>query len=347
MSIITDAVLHAWQSGRKTKTNSKNWVSGNSVCCQHNGESIDKRGRGGLIIDNDNVSYSCFNCQYKASYKAGYHLNHKFKKLLKWLGLSETDIHRLSIEAMREKNRQELLGIIKVEEPKEELKVNFKPIPLPDESISFWSLLTFNELNDWKDTSKHFIDAVEYIDNRKIDMRKYDFYISEDAQYKINHRVIIPFTWKNEIIGYSARALNDSITPKYIQQVDSGYVFNIDKQEKDWQFVIVSEGIFDALAIDGVAVMKADITKQQIDIIEGLDREIIVVPDFDKTGSNLVNVAIENGWNVSFPVWGDKCKDISEAVAKYGKLFVLKSIIDSVEHSGLKIKLRSRYGSAD
>jgi hypothetical protein len=57
--------------------------------------------------------------------------------------------------------------------------------------------------------------------------------------------------------------------------------------------------------------------------------------------SKLVDAAIKYGWSVAFPVWQEDsdCKDISDAVVKYGKLFVLKTIIDSKESSKLKIEL--------
>lgn len=351
MSTISDTILRAWTTGRKTHRSAKGWITGNAVCCPHNGESIDKRGRGGLIIsDGDNsVSYSCFNCQYKASYTAGYPLHYKFRKLLKWLDVDESEIQRLSIEAKLEQQRQELLGLVKIEPKKEELKVDFKKEPLPDEAVNFFGLVEFYELQTTHTILEHpkgFIDAVEYVAHRKIDMHKYEFCWSSDTKFKMNRRVIVPFTWKNEIVGYSARALNNDITPKYIQKADAGYVFNIDKQQKNWKFVIVCEGVFDALSIDAVAVLKADITATQIDIIENLDREIIVVPDFDRTGGNLIDIAVQNGWSVSFPIWAETCKDINEAVIRYGKLFTLKAIVDAVETNKLKIKLlRKKYVS--
>ena len=73
------------------------------------------------------------------------------------------------------------------------------------------------------------------------------------------------------------------------------------------------------------------------------DLEVIVVADRDRAGSKLITQAIEYGWSVSFPLWQREgariCKDVSEAVEMYGKLFVLKSIINAKETSKLKIEL--------
>lgn len=344
-TIIADATVAAFKSGRKTHTNSKGWIAGNAVCCIHNGETQDKRGRGGVIIGADgNVSWHCFNCCFKASYTPGYPLSHRFKRLMRWLNIDDSEIFRLTIEAQREQQRQELLGLVKIELPREELVVSFKKEPLPENAITFSGMLTFYVLKDDNSYPADYIHTVEYMSDRQVDMQKYDLYWSPVTQHKMNKRAIIPFTWKNEIIGYTARAINDQIIPKYIQHVDAGYVFNVDKQEKDWRFVLVCEGVIDAISVDGVAVLKAEVTEQQIDIIENLYRDIVVVPDFNKAGQKLIDVAINNGWSVAFPTWAETCEDINEAVVKYGKLFVLKDIVATIEHNPLKIQLlRNKY----
>ena len=342
LNSIQNSVLANWRG----KQNSKGWISGNAVCCLHNNESADTRGRGGVIINPDGgVSYSCFNCNFRTGYVPGYPLPYKFRKLLSWLNVDDLEIHRLAIDALREKERQELLGLVKPDK-KEEIKTNFKKHELPPESMSFLATAEWYELKGSWEFSNHFVESVKYIDDRKVSMQTYDFYTTEHAGYKMNKRVIIPFTWRNEVIGYTARSIHDSVLPKYVTQVDSGYVFNMDKQQRDWKFVIVCEGIFDALSVDGVAVMKSDVTQQQIELIESLDKEIIVVPDWNKSGARLIDVALANKWSVSFPVWAETCTDINEAVVKYGKLFVLTTILDSVERSQLKIKLlKKKYGN--
>jgi hypothetical protein len=77
-------------------------------------------------------------------------------------------------------------------------------------------------------------------------------------------------------------------------------------------------------------------------IVDSLNREVIVVPDRDKAGMELVQAAMEYGWNVAFPEWEKDIKDASDAVQRYGQLFTMKTILNSVETSNLKIQLRSR-----
>jgi DNA primase len=158
----------------------------------------------------------------------------------------------------------------------------------------------------------------------------------------MNKRVIIPFTWRNEIIGYTSRTFDDTVKPKYHNSHEPNYVFNVDKQLKDAKFVIVVEGPFDAMAVDGVAILGNECSEIQADIIDSLGREVIVVPDADKAGARLVDKALEYGWSISMPIWQETCKDVSEAVVKYGKLFVIKSILSAKQSNKLKIELMKR-----
>jgi DNA primase len=158
----------------------------------------------------------------------------------------------------------------------------------------------------------------------------------------MNKRVIVPFTWQNQIIGYTARTFAEDVKPKYYNSHEGNYVFNTDRQLKNAKFVIVVEGPFDAMAVDGVAILGNECSETQADIIDSLGREVIVVPDADRAGAKLVDRAIEYGWSVSFPAWQSECKDVAEAVEKYGKLFVIKSILAAKQSNRLKIELNKK-----
>ena len=324
----------------KRKTTPSGWTSFNCPCCIHNNENADTRGRGGLHVNPDgSLSYHCFNCHFKASYQPGRHLTFKFRKFLQWLGAPDGEIKRLVIEAIRIKDLI-LPEDIKVE-PDE--KIEFTKRFLPTDARSIIELITFYELSDWQTDHSHFNEVILYIDNRGIDFTKYNIYLSEDVSHKLNKRVIIPCYWNDEIIGYTARAIDNDIKPKYYSHYEPNYVFNTNMQQPDSKFVIVCEGPFDAMSIDGVAVLGNEVSEQQADIIDALGREVIVVADADKAGSKMIDAALKYGWNVSFPIWQETCKDVNEAVVKYGKLFVLKSIIDANESNKLKIELKKKF----
>jgi hypothetical protein len=325
LNIISDFVKSILPA--KKKTTPSGWTSFNAPCCPHNGESVDTRGRGGLTANPDgSVSYHCFNCNFKASYQPGRHLTFKFRKLLKWLGADDTDIKRLVIEAIRVR---ELVAPEEVKAEAEEEKIEFKVRDLPDDAVNLVAL-------------DYVHPALEYCVARKIDIAKYAFYATRQEQYNLHKRIIIPFVWQGRTIGYTARAFEENVKPKYHSNYEPNFVFNINNQQADSKFVIVCEGPFDAMSIDGVAVLNNECNETQADIIESLGREVIVVADRDRAGAKMINNAIEYGWTVSFPVWLETCKDVNEAVVKYGKLFVLKTILDSKHSSKLKIELMKK-----
>jgi hypothetical protein len=335
----------------KRKAGSGKWLSFNAPCCVHNGESADTRSRGGFLFDPDGaISYSCFNCNYHTAYVPGRHLTYKFRKLLSWMGADDNTVHRLVIEAIR------IAPEVTVSTVKKQVAEDFtiKPRELPPNSASVQEWATMMRLSDAdRPVPEQLAEVVTYVASRKIDMRRYDFYLTDDTSYNLHKRVIVPCYWQDQLIGYTARAFREDVKPKYHSHYESNYVFNVNNQKPDSKFVIVSEGPFDAMAVDGVAVLSNECSEVQADIIDSLKREVIVVPDFDVkevrgrrvwAGAKLIDQAMEYGWTVSFPVWAEECKDVSKAVEKYGKLFVLKSILEARVSSKLKIELmRKRY----
>jgi hypothetical protein len=338
LNIISDFIKSILPA--KKKTTPSGWTSFNAPCCHHNGETADTRGRGGLTANPDgSVSYHCFNCNFKASYQPGRHLTFKFRKLLKWLGADDTDIKRLGIEAIRVRK---LVNPEEVKQEDEEERIEFKARDLPEGAISFQQFLSFHILDNFQNVPGLLNSAVDYVKNRKIDLQKYDFLWTDSTDHSLHQRVIIPCIWQGRTIGYTSRAFADGVKPKYYSHYEPNFVFNMNNQLVDSKFVIVCEGPFDAMSVDGVAVLNNECNETQADIIESLGREVIVVADKDRAGARMINNAIEYGWSVSFPVWLETSKDINEAVCKYGKLFVLKSILDSKQTSKLKIELMKK-----
>jgi hypothetical protein len=152
--------------------------------------------------------------------------------------------------------------------------------------------------------------------------------------------VIIPFTYNNTVVGHTTRFLDDR-KPVWLNDCQPGYVFGTDLQHADWQYVIVTEGIFDALSISGLALMHNTVNDAQARLIRTLGREITVVPDQDRAGMELVDRAIELGWAVSMPAW-EGCKDVNDAVIKYGRLATLLTIMQSRETSRIKREMQKK-----
>ena len=152
----------------------------------------------------------------------------------------------------------------------------------------------------------------------------------------------IPFYKDNVIVGYTARALNDA-KPKYISEQQPGYVFNLDHQHTDDKaFVIVCEGPFDALSIDGCALLGAEIKETQNMLLKQLGKEIVLVPDKDHEGPKTVEQALEYNWSVSMPDWPEGIKDVNDAIVKLGKLATMYLIVSAKEANPLKVRLKAK-----
>ena len=337
MNNVTDFILKTWMSTRKTRLSPKGWQSGNAPCCPHNGETKDTRGRGGTKIDGitGGIVYSCFNCGFKTGYRPGKQLFHKTRKLLSWMGASTNDINRMVIEALRVRDMPSTIVV----EPKVHEEINFKERSLPEGALSFEQWANFYFLKGSEDYPKGLVEAVRYAASRFEDISHLDLYWTEDKISAMNKRFIIPFTWNNKIVGYTARSFKKLIRPKYLMDIDSNYVFGTDRLIEESDFVLVFEGPIDAILLNGVAVLSNIVSVEQADLIEELGKRVIVVPDLDHTGIPLIDSAIEYGWDVSFPEWEEDIKDAGEAVQRYGKLFTLKTIISNILTTKLKIEL--------
>ena len=119
-------------------------------------------------------------------------------------------------------------------------------------------------------------------------------------------------------------------------------MFGTDLLHDNWTYVIVLEGVFDALSINGLAVLHAEINDAQVRLIRSLGREVVVVPDQDEAGMRLVDRAVELGWAVSMPNWPADVKDVNDAVIRYGRLATLVTIMQAKETSRIKIELRKK-----
>ena len=320
MNEIQSTLLALLPPGRKHT--SGGWESFNAVCCHHRGEKPDSRKRGGIKVDGDAWTYHCFNCGFKAGWSPGKLLSGNTKLLFRWLGLTETDIGKLGLVALKQ---QENMPNVK-----KALNFTLHEVKLPDNS----KLLT-----DWIAEGVDVSPCIEYLVNRGMDIDWYDWMYSPAPGYQ--DRILIPFYQDGKIVGYTGRKLSDG-KPKYLTESQSGYVFNLDRQARDRKFVIVLEGQFDAIAIDGVAIMTNEPNDAQVARLQALGKEIICVPDKDRPGAKMLKHAIKNEWTASLPPWGDDVKDVADAVRKYGRLYVLATILHYRVSGEIKINLMKK-----
>ena len=322
MSIVSDT-LTLYLPGKR-KTTPSGWTSFNAPCCQHNGNTADTRGRGGLINEGDTISFHCFNCGYKASWQPGRPVSQKLRKLLQWLGAPDDVINKLTLDVMRVNEG------VEVQQRKIEIPT-FETVPLPPDAVKLTDITEFNKFS---------LAILEYMSARNLNLDDTDYYWSPSLGYR--DRLIVPFYYEKRIVGWTARTVTADKNPKYLTESQPGYVYGLDEQGHNKVFAIVCEGPVDAIHVDGCALTGSEISDQQAILINRLDKDIYVVPDRDKAGSKLVEAAIEQGWGVSLPDWNKEVNDIGDAVACYGRLYTLYSIASAAETSPLKIRLRAK-----
>ena len=325
MGLIADTLLQHLPGKRKQTPSG--WIGFNAPCCD------DKRQRGGFIVNGgDAVSYHCFNCQFKCSWQPGRTISQKMSKFMRLLNMSDDTINQLRLEALRLNDNSNT--VIQSIVPKFEQRA----LPMDAKSLEEWS--TWIELQGWENTDQELINVFCYLRNvRKLDPYAYQYYWTNKVGFK--NRVIVPFYKDGVCVGYTARAINEA-KPKFISEQQPGYVFNLDRQHNTHPFVIVCEGPFDAISIDGCALLGAEIKDSQNWLLKQLGKEIVLVPDRDHEGPKTVEQALEFGWSVSMPNWPDGVKDVNEAVVKLGRLATLWLIVDAKESNSLKIQLRAK-----
>lgn len=303
----------------RTNRTPSGWMTFDCVMCH------DKRKRAGIIESGAKISYNCFNCGYSTGWSPGVHLGKKYKDLAERLGASQKDIHDVQMALMKYGNE---LDTVDTDEFTYSIS-KFETREFPEGAVPLETLPEDHELKNYA-RDRGILGAYPLVHFPDLANRK---------------RVIVPFYYNNTLVGWSGRHINppDKDTPKYLHNLQSGYVFNVDAfANDDRAIVIVVEGIFDAILIDGVSVLGNSMTPEQAHLIERLNKRIIVCPDRDAAGKNLIEQAVALGWEVSFPPWAPDIKDAADAVARYGRLATIQSILDYATSNTTKIKVKTK-----
>ena len=174
----------------------------------------------------------------------------------------------------------------------------------------------------------------------------YEFFWSPSTQHGMNRRLIVPMYYQGRTIGYTARAIDPDNKQRYQMVAPSGFLFGADLLDDHRRSTIVlMDGVLDAIALDGVACLGPSMNKEQIDWLKSCGKRIIVLPDRDQQGLQLIDIALANDWDVSFPCvargsdnwWDERVKDAAQACALYGRLFVITSVLQEATNHKNKI----------
>lgn len=310
--------------------------------CVHQGCDHGNKGpRAAFIFDGDVVGFHCFNCPLKPRFDPNVDtdLSDDFKKLLRDFNIPDEVWQRCVFDSFASNYDKSKIGhgrhrstLVDPHEP--------SIIQMPS---SFYKLSEAAETDKWAIIAKDFLEH-----ERGVDWKSYDFYLSEKTDdkhlSKWFKRLIIPMYKNGNLIFYQGRRLSDGLKKKYESPaVESHKVLG----GFDNLFLptnaplIVAEGWFDAFAADGAAIIGNIISKEQIAWLNKSKRPKIYVPDKTGNGYLAARTALNQGWNISLPDTSN-CKDISDAVKRFGKLYAIKSIIDNA-CSGFEAELQLKF----
>lgn len=286
----------------------------------------DYKVRAAFRFDNNGESctYHCFNHSscggaYSPHETAGF-MSANFKNVLHHFGISEIEIKELIFQ-------NHLLYGNNTSTKKE----NKDSVPVKPNNLILPSY--FNKLdtidNDFSD------ECVVYLSNRCIDYKKFNFYYTTITPHeKWDYRLIIPAFYKNELVHYQGRDILDIHEKRYykVNAPIENVLYNMNELFRPTkETLLVFEGVFDGLCLSNnfVAITSSNLSKGQIKWLKNTKRRVVIVPDLDSSGTELIRQGIENGFEISFPKL-PKDTDINDCVKNFGRLFVLKEIFSNI-----------------
>jgi len=295
------------------------------VLCKVCNDRGHKGKRGGFKFDGDKVAYHCFNCGpemntvYDPIESKG--MPKKMRRILADFGIPDEEWQQVLFTNMANQN-----GGRKSETSKEYVSAEPAVIELPNHFYR----LTNDENDKWAIIARDYLTF-----SRGIDPDSYPFYLStggdkpETKDWK--GRVIIPvYNKDNQLIYYQGRDLTGKKKLKYKSPANpkDKVLYGFDKLTFSDEPLYVVEGWFDAYPINGVAILGNEISDFHIRHLNRSSRRKVYVPDRFGDGARAAIRALESGFSISTPDIGN-CKDINEAVRKYGLLYVIKSLVDN------------------
>lgn len=299
------------------------------LLCKVCSSNIRKGARAGVLFDGCSVKYNCFNCGAKFTYTLGTaRVSREFKRIMSCYNTTDDDIGLALIDTAASMKMEDLISNVPLigKRPAPTTPVDPPTIPLPK---SFKMLE--GECSPIADQARRYLT-----DERRIDPNSYPFLIAAHSNESWRDRLIIPIFKGNNLIHYSGRDLTGLKPAKYkkCDYSTEHVLFGFEELEGRGP-LYVYEGIFDALLIPGVAVLGNRMSKGQINWLNRSPRQKVIVPDRWGNGGVLAEQGLDLGWSVSLPDIGDSAKDITDAVREYGKIYVLKSMIDNT-YSGFE-----------
>lgn len=321
------------------RPNARGWLPVLCKVCNDHGR---KGPRAAFLFTEEGVSYHCFNCSHTASYdaKQTFPLSEKMITLLNAFGVPEDEINEVNFQILKLADKEGTT----IKQRHERKSVTIQPIAVPS---FFHNLSDVADDNPWKQVAVLYLKEI-----RGIDPLTYPFMLSlkndNPQSVRWDKRLIIPSFRDKELIFYEGRDLTEKSAKKYLSadvpKTNVFYGFDKLKDRKDAP-LFITEGFFDAFLIDGVALFGNTLYKEIVPLLNSCPRQKVVIPDKRGDGYKLALQALKQGWSIATPEIPG-CKDINEAIIRYGKLYVVRSIMSNI-YSGFDAELNLQFYCED
>ena len=307
------------------KESAKGWRAVRCPVCHDHSE------RAGFKHDDIYVGFSDFNCGIKFKYEEGSgKIGRDARRVLEAFGITREELNEVTGSSFLLKKAE--TKEITLESMKPQVSLYTPEVKLPPNSHPLGS--------DFCDELQAPI--IEYLLSRHIDPLRLNAHFSTDPKFL--NRVIVPCMREGKVIFWQARTILPGVKPRYMSPsvVKDAVLWGYDNIFKNYdQPLFITEGIFDAEPLDGIALLGSKLNEAKLEILNRSKRRKIVVVDRDDNGSALAEMALEHGWEITFTALG--AGDVNKSVQTRGRLL---TIWDLLKNATAPSTLRTSKGVA-
>lgn len=303
-----------WPAGKT------DWIVGKCPLCN------DYKVRAGFKFDGEQVRYNCWNCSTSPSYtEFSGRMSKKFRNVLHAFNIDDDEINTVvNTPLFFKKKESDKITLTKL------TKVNTTtpPVKLPPKSFQ----LGHPEFIDYQEK------LVGYLLERNIDLNKYGFFFSLEPRF--HDRIIIPYYRSGQLIYWQARHIDNSVKLRYDNAPISreAVMFNMDQlMAYSDKPLFICEGVFDAMIVDGIALLGSRLNEAKVDLLSKSNRRIIFVIDKDSNGRHLAEDVINRGWEIAFAPNG--AEDLNESARRFGLCYTTRELVKSIPADASRAKM--------
>jgi hypothetical protein len=271
----------------------------------------DHSERGGFKFDGDTTGYSCWNCNSKFKYEEGTgKLSKNAKDILEAFGITREVLRELTSSIFLKPTEDKTISL----EAVTKVKLHTPEVAFPDRTKPL--------LSEGHEGLQE--PLIEYLIARKIDPLEHSFYFSLDP--KMLRRVIIPYWRDGKLIYWQARSIDPDVKPRYknCEVSKDAVIFGYNSLHSyEAAPLFVTEGVFDALMINGICILGSTLNVAKIEILKRTKRRLI---------GELGKAVLENGWELTFV--DIRAQDINDSVVKFGLPYTAYSLLKNATTKG-------------